>query len=237
MKQVGGMFKVIKLRTIMVMLLVVISVSLSIGIVNVVSREQVPKPTYTIVLDSGHGGRDNGCSGRNGSVESEINLDIAKKLKGYLETLGIRVVMTRSDGNGLYEANADNYKQSDMEKRIEIINNASPDMVISIHQNSYNDSSQRGAQAFYQEDDEVSSNFATAVQSQLVAQLPNARKEANGGDYYILKGCGLPAVLVECGYLTNEEEEALLMSDEYKSKVAYSIMCGVVKYFDLCGND
>ena len=83
----------------------------------------------------------------------------------------------------------------------------------------------------------VSFEFAKAVQSQLIAQLPNARQEANDGDYYILKECGLPSVLVECGYLTNAEEEALLMTEEYRSKVAYAIMCGVVKYFDLCGND
>lgn len=219
------------------MLMLVLGFAFSFGVVKVVGKMESPKRIYTIVLDSGHGGRDRGCSGKNGSVESEINLDIAKKLKVYLETLGIKVVMTRSDGNGLYEANADNYKQSDMEKRVEIINKAKPDMVISIHQNSYNDSSQRGAQVFYQEDDEVSSDFATAVQTQLIAQLPNARKEVNDGDYYILKECGLPAVLVECGYLTNKEEEALLMSDEYKSKVAYAIMCGVVKYFDLCGKE
>ncbi len=231
------MFKVFRLKNIMVAILVIISMVLSIEIVRVVGRIDSPKKVYTIVVDSGHGGRDNGCSGRNGSVESEINLDIAKKLKVYLETLGIEVVMTRSDGNGLYEANVDNYKQSDMEKRIEIINNASPDMVISIHQNSYNDSSQKGAQVFYQEGDELASDFATAVQSQLIAQLPNARKEANDGDYYILKECSFPAILVECGYLTNEEEERLLMTEEYKSKVAYTIMCGVVKYFDLCGND
>ena len=145
--------------------------------------------------------------------------------------------MTRSDGNGLYSANANNYKQSDMEKRIEIIENCSPDMVISIHQNSFSDSSQRGAQAFYQEGDEESLKFAESVQSQLKSQLVEARSECNFGDYYILKECKLPAVLIECGYLTNPEEEVLLSSEDYQNKVAYSIMCGVVKYFGLCGND
>ena len=232
------MFKVIKLKTIIAIIsILLVSATLSIGIVRAVGQADSPKKIYTIVIDAGHGGRDNGCSGSNGSVESEINLSISKKLKDYLETLGINVVMTRLDGNGLYEANVDNYKQSDMDKRIEIITDAQPDMVISIHQNSYNDSSQKGAQVFYQEEDLVSCEFASAVQSQLIAQLPNARMEANSGDYYILKECKLPAVLVECGYLTNEEEETLLMSDKYRSQVAYSIMCGVVKYFDLCGND
>ena len=182
-------------------------------------------------------GRDDGCSGVNGTKESIINLKISKTLKTYLETLGINVVMTRQDSNGLYEANVDNYKQSDMAKRIEIIEEANPDMVISIHQNSFSDSSQCGAQAFYQEGDEKSKAFAESVQSQLISQLPNARSEANFGDYYLLKESNVSSVLVECGYLTNANEEELLNSTDYQNKVAYSIMCGVVKYFELCGND
>ena len=231
------MIKVFKLKPILIFLsIMIVSIVGSVGIVKVVAKES-PKPIYTIVIDCGHGGRDNGCSGKNGSVESEINLEIGKKLKNYLESLGIRVVMTRQDGNGLYRADADNYKLSDMEKRIEIINNANPNMVISIHQNSFADSSQRGAQAFYREGDDLSMEFATSIQSQLLSQLPSARMEANDGDYYILNECTVPAVIVECGYLTNTEEELLLMNEEYQSKVAYAIMCGVVKYFDLCGND
>lgn len=229
------MFKVFKLKTFLIAFMMIsVSVLLSVGLVTI-SNENVPKTTYTIVIDAGHGGRDDGCSGVNGSKESEINLEIARTLKTYIESLGIKVVMTRSDGNGLYSANATNYKQSDMEARMKIINDASPDMVISIHQNSFSDSSQCGAQAFYQEDDEVSKGFADSVQSQLIGQLPNARIESNKGDYYLLKESKLPAILVECGYLSNESEEALLNSEEYQNKVAYAIMCGVVKYFDLCG--
>jgi N-acetylmuramoyl-L-alanine amidase len=232
------MFGIIKLKPILMFVAILLcSILLSVGIVNVVQKENIPRPKYKIVLDAGHGGRDNGCSGAGGTTESDINLKIARVLKDYLETLDIEVVMTRSDGNGLYEANAENYKQSDMEKRIEIINNVSPNMVISIHQNSFNDISQRGAQAFYQEGDETSMGFAESIQSQLYSQLPSARKESNFGDYYILKECDLPAVLIECGYLTNPDEEILLNTEEYQNKVAYSIMCGVVKYFGLCGND
>ena len=233
------MFKVIKLKPFLIFLaILLVSICLGVGVVTVVAKDgSVPKPTYTIVLDAGHGGRDDGCSGINGTKESEINLKITKILQTYLETLGIKVVLTRSDGNGLYEANVSNYKQSDMEKRIEIINNANPDMVISIHQNSYNDSTQCGAQAFYQEGDEKSKNFAESIQSQLINQLPNARSEANFGDYYLLKESQVSCVLVECGYLTNPEEEQLLNTTDYQNRVAYAIMCGVVKYFDLCGND
>jgi len=232
------MIKVIKLRPILMGVgIILASVLLSIGIVSVVTIKEIPKSVYTIVIDAGHGGRDNGCSGANGTIESDINLKISKTLKTYLETLGIEVVMTRMDGNGLYSANAENYKLSDMEKRLEIIKNANPDMVISIHQNSFSDSSQRGAQAFYQEGDDVSLGFAQSVQHQLKSQLVDARSECNYGDYYILKECRSPSVLIECGYLTNPDDEILLSSEDYQNKVAYSIMCGVVKYFDLCGND
>lgn len=232
------MFRVFKLkRFIVIVAIIVLSIFLSVGIVNVASKEQIPKPIYTIVVDAGHGGRDDGCSGVNGSKESEINLAISKTLEKYLTTLGIKVVMTRCDGNGLYDAGVDNYKLSDMNNRLEIIDNANADMVISIHQNSYSDSSQAGAQVFFQEDDEVSMAFAESVKSVLLAQLPNARREIIKGDYYLLKESNLPAIIVECGYLTNAEEEQMLRTEEYQNKVAYSIMCGVVKYFNLCGND
>jgi len=231
------MFKVLRLKSLIIFIVIAVAgILLGVSILST-SGNEVPKPTHTIVIDAGHGGRDDGCSGVNGTKESVINLKISKALKNYLETLGINVILTRSDSNGLYEATADNYKQSDMAKRIEIIEEASPDMVISIHQNSFSDSSQCGAQAFYQEGDERSKAFAESVQSQLISQLPNARSEANFGDYYLLKESNVSSVLIECGYLTNSEEEQLLNSTEYQNKVAYSIMCGVVKYFQLCGND
>lgn len=232
------MFKVIKLKPILITIaMLMLSIFLSVGIVSVVESREVPKPIYTIVIDAGHGGRDDGCVSDNGTIESEINLKIAKTLKNYLETLGIKVVLTRSDGNGLYDSNATNFKVSDMKKRIEIIQKTKPNMVISIHCNSFEDSSQRGAQVFYQENDEVSKEFAECVQNQLINQLDNAREFANKGDYYLLKESNLPAILIECGYLSNAEEEKLLSSVDYQNKVSYAIMCGVVKYFDLCGND
>ena len=232
------MFHCIRLKSVIVfMFILIISVGVSAGIVVVVKGDSVPKPTYTIVVDAGHGGRDDGCTGSAGTRESEINLKIARNLKLYLETLGIKVVMTRNDGNGLYDSNAENFKLSDMEKRLNIIDDTHPDMVISIHQNSFADSLQRGAQVFYQEDDMVSKGFADSMQRQLLLQLVEARQESNAGDYYLLKECGLPAVIVECGYLTNVEDEALLCSEGYQKSVAYAIMCGVVDYLNLCGND
>lgn len=188
---------------------------------------------YKIVLDAGHGGRDDGCSGSNGVKESEVNLAITKKVKALLEDYGFRVVLTRKDENGLYEENVDNYKLSDMAKRLEIIEKEKPNFVVSIHQNSYSDSNQKGAQAFYQEGDELGQALAEKMQTQLFAQLPNARENANKGEYYILNESEYPGIIVECGYLTNEEEELLLKTSEYQTKVAYAIVCGVVRFFEL----
>ena len=229
------MFRVVRLKTIITIIsIILISVILSLGIVAVSEINQSPYLPYTIVLDAGHGGRDDGCSGvSTGVTESSINLEIVMKLQTLLEDFGFNVVLTRTNANGLYDDNADNFKVSDMEKRIEIIESANADFVVSIHQNSYPNSHAIGAQAFWQEGDINSENLAKSIQSMLVSQIPNARSEANYGDYYILKESKTHAVLIECGYLTNPEEEHLLTSEDYQNKLSYAITCGILKYFDM----
>ena len=232
------MFRVFHIKTLLIILALCLTTTLiGISIVKSTSNTKIPQTTYTIVLDAGHGGRDNGCSSQDGIKESDINLSITKTLKNYLSTLGINVVLTRHDSGGLYKSNVDNYKLDDMNARIEIINKSNPNLVISIHQNSYPDSTLRGAQAFYQENDEISREFASCIQSQLLSQLEHTRTSYNHGDYYILNQSKTPAVLIECGYLTNNEDAQLLSSVNYQNKVAYAIMCGVVKYFGLYGNN
>lgn len=232
------MFKVIRLKSFLMFIgIILLSIILGVGVVKVISIDTIPRHTYTIVLDAGHGGRDDGCIGINGTKESEINLSITKKLKKYLEDLGVKVVLTRADGNGLYKSNVDNYKQSDMEERVKIINSAKPDMVISIHCNSYADSSVCGAQAYYHEGDDIGMELASIMQSQMLSQLDYARGEIGKGDYYLLKEINVPAVIVETGYLSNAIDEENLMQEDYQDRVAYAIMCGIVKYYNLCGND
>lgn len=189
---------------------------------------------YTIVIDAGHGGRDVGCSGQN-SNESDINLAIAKKLKRALETGGFRVVMTRDSSDGLYESDAGNFKLSDMNKRLDIISRVRPDMLVSIHQNAFEDTTLHGAQVFYQEGDKISEAFASSMQEQLRVTLGNVRGECNSSDLYILKESGVTGVLIECGFLSNTEDERLLLSEDYQERIAYSIMCGVVRYLVTLG--
>jgi len=229
------MIKVIKLKNILTILtIIIISAIFTLGIVVVTNNQTSPHLPYTIVLDAGHGARDNGCSGINtGIYEKTINLEITQKLETSLKDFGFKVILTRQDDTPLYQEFAENYKLSDMEKRIEIINSTKPDFVISIHCNSYPNTHQRGAQAFYQENNNLSKNLATAVQECLISQIDTARREANYGDYYILNQSACPAVLIECGYLTNPEDEILLTTDDYQNKIAYSITCGIMKYFNL----
>ena len=192
-----------------------------------------PKNSHTIVIDAGHGGVDGGSEGYSGSQESELNLEYAKKLKQYCEDYGFKVVLTRKDSNGLYTQSAPNKKKDDMQKRQQIIESANPDIVVSIHMNSFQQSYTRGAQVFYNKDCEASKVLADCIQKQFVQNLVKARKSTQAGDYYILNCTNVPSVICECGFVSNPEEEKLLMSDEYKNQVCYSILCGIFSYFTL----
>ncbi len=231
------MFFSIKLRPILIFLaVVVLGVVLPSLFTVYVSRQvdaRVEKVGFTIVIDAGHGEKDGGCVGtQTGQKESDINLSVAKKLQEYLQNVGFNVVMTRTTKSALCSDYEDNFKVTDMEKRAEIINKAQPNLVISIHSNSFPMPSEHGAQCYYQEGDEVAAKMATAIQNQLKNKLgDNARDFANHGDYYLLTSTIYPTVIVEGGFLTNPEEEALLITEEYQSKLAYAIMCGVFASF------
>lgn len=186
--------------------------------------------TYTIVIDAGHGGIDGGCEGYSGTKESLINLEYAKTLKEYCENFGMKVVMTRTNQNGLYSPFASNKKKDDMLARKKIIQNANPDFVVSIHMNSFDAQSSRGAQVFYNKDNQNSKQLAEHIQKQFVSNLTKPRKNCEQGDYYILNSTIFPSVIVECGFISNKEEEQLLLTNEYKNKVCYSILCGILEY-------
>lgn len=189
-----------------------------------------PKTKYIVVIDAGHGGIDGGCEGATtGVTEASLNLDYAKCLQQKMEDFGFKVVMTRSSESGLYNPLASNKKRDDMKKRKQIIENANADFVISIHMNSYSSTS-HGAQVFYGKDDEPSKFLASNIQKHFVTNLEDARQEIKVGDYYMLNAINTPSVLVECGYLSNPKEEALLITEDYKNEVCYAILLGVLEY-------
>jgi len=187
-------------------------------------------PAYgkTVVIDAGHGGIDPGAVSRNGTKEDEINLKIAKKLQAYLEKEGTKVVMTRKTDKGLASS-----KREDMKKRVEIIRNSNADIVVSIHLNMFSQSQYYGAQTFYMKNSEEGKKLAQCIQEQLLRVLDrgNKRQIKSSDQYLILKASSAPSVLVECGFLSNPQEEKLLKTDEYQERVAWAIYSGIVNYF------
>ncbi|MDE7297133.1 MAG: N-acetylmuramoyl-L-alanine amidase [Clostridia bacterium] len=186
----------------------------------------------TVVIDAGHGGIDGGVTGiKSGTKESDINLSISRHLQKEFEEAGFLVVQTRPTEAGLYGAATPGFKKRDMKKRAEVIATNTPALVISIHQNFFSLQSRRGAQVFFRENGENSKTLACAIQTAL-NEMPECVKKSEPlkGDYYMLNCNELPAVIVECGFLSNPEDEALLISEEYQKKLAATIKKGALAY-------
>ena len=188
------------------------------------------------MLDAGHGGIDGGVVGiKTKTKEAEVNLSVTYKLKKLLESVGIQVFLTRTDERALC---ADDIytKKLDMQLRGELIAGVKPDIIVSIHMNSYPDPSVKGAQAFYYPDSEAGEQLATLVQSSLREILdPGNKRVAKAEDFFLLRTYSSPSVLVECGFMTCPEEEALLLTDEYQDMAAYAVFCGLVDYIAAVG--
>lgn len=225
-------FFVLHKKTIVLFLVFVICVSCFAFLPSALASS--PRGLMTIVIDAGHGGIDPGCEGiQEGSNERELNLAYSNCLKKYLELYyDVNVVMTRTTTNGLYSSFAKNKKKDDMQKRKEIIQNSNADLVISIHMNAYPLTSVRGAQVYYNPECDISKNLATSIQNCFKVDLPYAKSSPGIGDYFILNCTNTPAVIIECGFLSNSEEETLLLSSDYREKVCYSILCGIIKYLN-----
>lgn len=186
---------------------------------------------YTVIVDAGHGGIDPGKIGVNGVYEMDINLSIAYKLSDILEEKGIKVVMTRKDDNGLYNDEDSNKKMQDMENRVRIINESDAKAVISIHQNSFTQESAHGAQVFYHNLSAKGELLAGCIQNELYKiDDTNSRKINSDADYYILRKSNPVAVIVECGFLSNNKEAELLSDGAYQEKIAKAIAEGVEEY-------
>lgn len=199
-----------------------------------VISEDGEKQQVCVVIDAGHGGFDPGKVGINGSLEKDINLQIAEKLKKILEAEDVKVIMTRTDDSGLYNENDSNKKVQDMRQRIAKIEQAQPDIVVSIHQNSYHEEYVHGAQVFYFSSSEPSRTLAEMIQKRFVINVDAANKrEAKGNEsYYLLKKTAYPIVIVECGFLSNREEAEKLNSQVYQEKAAWAVHMGVLQYLN-----
>lgn len=199
-----------------------------------VTSDRAKNVKYTIVVDSGHGGIDPGKVSADGAYEKDINLAIALKLRNELQKRDCQVVMTRESDEGLYDSSASNKKMSDMKKRIEIMNNSKPDLIISIHQNSFSDTISKGAQVFYQASSETGKALAETLQSIWKSKLDpdNNRQCKANNDYYLLQHSEATMVIVECGFMSNPGEAAQLQTEEYQSQIAAVLADGVIEYLE-----
>lgn len=188
-----------------------------------------PAGKKVVLIDAGHGGWDSGKQST-AAHESELNLAVAEKLQAYFEVSGSFVVTTRASDTALGST-----KREDLSARAKLADELGADLLISIHHNSYPEREIRGAQTFYYGDSEESKKLAELIQAELkaIADPANKREAKPNMDYYILKHSKTPAVIVECGFMSNPEEEALLNDGDYQNKIAWAIYCGVVKYFGL----
>ena len=186
-----------------------------------------------IVIDAGHGGIDAGVIGvATSSKESDINLSISRQLKSYFISAGFKVVMTRTNNGGLYGSSTSGFKKRDMQKRKQIIQENNADMVISVHQNFCPIPSRRGGTVFYDKNSDVSSDLAKCIQKCLNGMDECvSQNTALTGDYFMLKCTKSPSVIVECGFLSNSEDDKLLSTEEYQKKIAYAIFKGAVAYY------
>lgn len=184
---------------------------------------------FTVVIDAGHGGVDGGVVGVDGVKESTLNLAYAKELGAVFERAGFNVVYTRKNEGGLYGLPTNGFKLRDMQERKRIINEARPNLMISVHMNKFSASYRSGPQVFFQQGEEDGRLLAENLQ-RVFNDFVGKSREAIAGDYYVCRETSCPAVIVECGFLSNPEECAALQTDAYREKICNLIFNGAMLY-------
>ncbi len=187
-----------------------------------------------ILIDPGHGAEDGGAVSPSGVIEKDVNLSISLFLRDYLQMSGYDVIMTREDDS--IPATGDSLKEklhNDFSNRLAMYNDSKTDVVISIHQNSFENPQYYGTQIFYSPNDERSEKLALCVKRAFRGLLqPDNQRDITkaGSNIYLLNNCTKPCILAECGFLSNPEECANLADEEYRRQVAFAIYCGIVEF-------
>lgn len=205
------------------------------------NNENSSKNTPTIILDAGHGGEDGGAIGLDGTIEKTLNLEISLKLQDFLEASGYKVIMTRENDRAIYDSDAKTLrekKRSDLKNRLNIMdkNKEKNCIFLSIHQNKFPDEKYSGTQIFYSLNDEKSEELAKKIKESIkgLIQPENEREIKPANDkIFLLKKADIPAVIVECGFLSNVKESKKLKSEKYQNQLAFSIYCAIADYFSL----
>lgn len=219
------------------MVIVVVAVVSTAWLLTLLPEDQATAAQIapTLVIDAGHGGEDGGAVAADGTLESEINLDIALRLKALADFWGIDAVMTRTEDNIDYPEDAQTLsakKKSDQNARVSLIHDTPGAVLLSIHQNNYPASAPWGIQVFYGKQ-EGSEAFASLIQQNMTSQLcPNNRRleEAIDDTIYLMRRSECPSVLVECGFLSNPSDLANLQSESYRLKLATVMLSSYLQY-------
>ena len=224
------MFLVLK-KTYIVIAVILCILAATVPVVTTLAITSTEKPV--IAIDAGHGGYDGGVTGvTSGIKESAINLALANLLKGYFESDGYKVVMTRTKDEAL---TASTKKQEDMRARTSLINKAAPLLLISLHVNFYPSSSRRGIQTFYTKEKDIP--LAESLQKRLntTMNIPTLSRSFSplAADYYLLANVDCPSALVECGFFSNKEDEALLLDENYRMRLAFEIFSAIKEDYSL----
>lgn len=237
MEKVIKRVNVIFLIALVIMLLMTIysNITKSKETIDASNENKIKK--IKILVDPGHGGVDPGTTGDLNVSEAPINLDISLKLMKFLEGSGFEVEMTRYDDNGLYTEKSKTIrdkKNEDLTNRVEVINSSDSDLAISIHLNSFPQKQYYGAHVFYKKNCEKSKIAATILQDNLkeILDKNNNRVPQVKRDIRIMDNSTIPIILVECGFLSNNDEEKKLLSAEYQEKIAWATYIGIMKYFN-----
>lgn len=187
-----------------------------------------------IVIDPGHGGVDPGAVGNNGTLEKDITLEVAKRLGLVLSQSGAAVILTRDTDTDLSDPEVRGLlakKRQDLKRRVEIANERGAEVYVSIHVNSFPSARYTGAQTFYQSGQEGGKALAEAIQDELRRVLQNTSRLAKGMDFYTNRETHMPSTTVEIGFMSNPEEEKLMLDSEYQNKVVWGIYVGLINYF------
>lgn len=232
-----------KVKTIYLIILAVLLISFCIVMFSAFSNitahtsADIDDDRITVIIDAGHGGEDGGAE-VDGVLEKDINLSIADKLADTLRLCGVRVTEIRDEDISVYDDSAQTLREkkvSDLKHRVEIVNGSENNILVSIHQNKFDNSAYSGAQVFYSSNNDKSRVLAESIRNSVVSLIQNDNtrelKPANS-DIYLLDNATVPAVIVECGFLSNDEERAKLLDSGYQSEMAYSIAMGVLEYID-----
>lgn len=192
--------------------------------------------SVVVLLDAGHGGMDGGCVSVNGAVEKDINLNILLKVRDMCESMGYKVVVTRDSDKSIHDEDikgVGNQKKSDMDNRLKLFNKYENAIALSIHQNQFTQPSSSGAQMFYSTTNPMNEKLAQTMQTEFVAKLQseNTREiKPVGKELFLCYFTKCPCVMIECGFLSNPQEAALLETDDYQSKVAFTVFSGLNKF-------